>query len=395
MRRKIFIVIISAVIVFIALRAGAHFLKPILEEHFLKAVKDSFGGDIELSEFDISLPRGIVKLGGFKAVNSKLIKYQNRLSADEIILDISLFGVIAQKKLNFEKIYLRNPVFSLKNRGKHVLPRAVIPSGRKTAGLKKYPPILLPIPKRRFDVFRIEKLIIENFKFTFMDYSVSPPAVVNVINVNGEIDDFLISLPEGDSFRGNIHMKGQFDSEKKGRFALDGIFNKAEKDVDFNLKLALRDLDLTRFSSYYSDTPFRILEEAEVDMDSAAICIENKLDASQDVCIHDIELSEITPSSEDTLFGLPSAVVVNFFKDSESGKVEFGFNIKGTLNDPEFDPGPLIKQVLSNALRKKMVSRLKKLPKQMVEMGEDAVSEYLGGETIEGIKKKLKKIIDY
>ena len=203
-------------------------------------------------------------------------------------------------------------------------------------------------------------------------------------------------------------MAGKIDSEEKGQVALGGTFNKVGESVDFDFKLGLKGLDLTYFSPYYSNTSFTILQEAKVDMDSSAACMQNKIDASQDVRIYDIKLSETTSASEDKLFGLPAATVINFFKDSKSGEVKFSFNIRGTLDDPKFDPGPLIRQVLSNALRKKIASKLEKLPNEVVKIGEDAISEALdvgkklkildnedAEKVIGDIKEELKKIIDY
>ena len=407
MSKRIFIIIILVLVTFIALRATTYFLRPLLEERFLKAVKGTLDGDIELSKFDISLPRGIVKLGGFKATDSKLIKYQNTIAIDEIVLDIDLLGTILQKKLIFQKIYLKNSFFGLKNIEKQTSRHTVMSPGREISGVKESPSN--PSSQGRFDAFYIKKLIVKNFKFAFTDYTVSsPPAVINVVNVNGRLDDFSISLLEGSNFRGTVHITGKIDSEEKGQVRLGGTFNKVGEGVDFDFKLGLRDLDLTYFSPYYSNTSFTILQEAKVDMDSSAACMQNKIDASQDVRIYDIKLNEISSASEDKLFGLPAATVINFFKNSKSDEVKFSFNIRGTLDDPKFDPGPLIRQVLSNALRKKIASKLKKLPNEVVKIGKDIISEGLdvgkklkvlddedAEKVIGDIKEELKKIIDY
>lgn len=409
MSKRIFIIIILVFITFIALRAATYFLRPLFEERFLKAVKETLGGDIGLSKFDISLPRGIIKLGGFKVTDSKLIKYQTTLAADEIILDIDLLGTVLQKKLIFQKIYLKNPFFSLKNVERQISQGVAISSGREISDVRELPSkSSKPLPRGKFDTFYIKKLIVKNFKFNFTDYTVpSPPAVINIVNINGRFDDFSMSLLEEGNFRGAGHIAGEFDSEEKGQIALDGTFNKIKEGVDFDFKLVLKDLDLTYFSPYYSNMSFTILQEAKVDMDSSAACMQSKINASQNVRIYDIKLDETTLASEDMLFGLPAVTVINFFKDSENDEIKFSFNIRGTLNDPEFDLGPLIKQVLSNALRKKIASKLKKLPEEIVKIGEDAIREGLDvgkklkildkdtEKVIEDMREELEKIIDY
>ena len=404
MLKKLFIfILLCALIVSICLACAAYFLKPFLKEKVLEAAKKGLGKEIELSEFDISLLRGIIFLKGFRIEDSKLIKYHNVTTADEIILDIDLLSTFLRKRLIFQKICLKNFAFNLKNRKRPPpLMETTLPTfeGPETK-------IASPDEKRIPGALYIKRLLIKNSQVFFTDYSVKPsPTVIKVMNINGKIEDLSVPLLEGGVLKGIAHLNGQLNSKNEGLFQLDGSFIKSEKGVNFDFELKLNNMNLTRLSPYYSNTSFAILKEAKLDLHSEASCQRNQINAFQNARIYGIELYDIAPGGEETLFGLPAKTVIEFFKDLK-GDIKFSFNIVGTIDDPRFDPGPVIRQVLSSAMRDKIISKLQELPREVIEMSEKVLDENLGlreklkildedkiKEKIKDIKKKLKKIID-
>lgn len=409
MQKKIFIfILLFALIVSILGGCATYFLKPFLKEKILDAAESNLGKRIELSGFDISLARGIIFLKGFGIEDSKLIKYHNVATADEIILDIDLLSTLLRKNLVFQKIYLKDFAFSLKNRKRSDPAIEVASQMSEVSERKMVSPKSNPKSKWRRDVLYIKRLLIENSKFAFTDYSVAqPPTVIEVVNVNGRIEDFSASLLEGGVLKGIAHLKAELNSKNKGLLKLDGSFARSESGTDFDFKLSLDNVDLIRFSPYYSNTSFAILKEAKLDLDSKASCLRNRLNASQNARIYDIELCDITLNDENTLFGLPAKTVIEFFKDLK-GDIEFSFNIVGTIDDPKFDAGPVVKQVLSNAIGDKIISRLRELPREVIKISEKALNENLRvgeklkisddevADKIKDIEKQFKKIIgDY
>lgn len=404
LKRLFLTLIISGLIISIGLACAIYYLKPFLEEKFLEVAKKGLGKDIELSEFDISLLKGMIFLKGLKINDIGLIKYKNGVRADEVILDIDLLLTFLRKNLVFHSIYLKNIAFNIKNVKRDTMPtEAALPQpgdpNEKAASLKR---------KNGLSEVRIDRISIENSNFIFEDYSVTPvPAITKIIDINGRLEDLLIPMAERGILKGVAHLKGRLNSANEGSFALDGSFKRNRGAVDFDFDLNLNDVNLIRFEPYYSNTSFTILKDARLDISSKALCSKNFLNASQTARIYDIRLNEIAPSSEETLFGLPAKTVTDFFRELK-GDISFKFNIGGTINDPKFDPGPLIKQVLSNALRDKIISKIQTLPREVIKIGEKAINENLkvgeklkildeGGieKKIEGIKKELKNIIEY
>lgn len=402
--KKLFVfILLLAVIVSISGVCATIFLKPFLKEKILDAAERSFGEGIELSGFDIGLLRGVIFLKGFKIIDSKLIGYYNTVTADEIILDIDLPFSLLQRDLVFQKIYLKDFVFNLKNK------KRTTPLIKATSQALKGPEAEITPPKTRraSAALYIDRLVIENSKFIFADYSVTPsPTVTKIINIDGSIEDLSMPLLGGGALRGTAHLRGRFGSGDEGLFKVDGSFAKSRDGIDFDFGLNLDSVNLIRFSPYYSKTSFTILKEAKLDLRSEAGCLKNRINASQNARIYDIELYDIKPEGEDTLFGLPIKTVIEFFKDLK-GDIRFSFNIAGTIDDPKFDPGPVVQQVLSNAMRDKIITVLQELPREVVKMSEKAINENLGikeklgaidgdiEEKIRDLKKELKKIIEY
>ena len=50
------------------------------------------------------------------------------------------------------------------------------------------------------------------------------------------------------------------------------------------------------------------------------------------------------------------------------------FSVVGDIEDPKFEPGPLIEEVMSKAMSDKIAARLAELPRDVVKMSERAIS---------------------
>ena len=234
----------------------------------------------------------------------------------------------------------------------------------------------------------------------FEDYSVgASPVVMEIVDINGTFKDLLVPLNNKGLLKAEVHVNGQFDSTHNASVNIDGSFAKSGDLLDFNLLLRLDNLNLTKFSPYYSQTPFTTLKEAKIDLYSKASCRKNQLNARQNVRVYDIKLNDIEPMDKDKLFGLSAKTVIDFFKDLK-GEVEFDFNLVGTINDPRFDLGPIVEKILTRALEDKIMATLRELPREVVKMSEKAIKESLEGkgdleEKLRKAKKKLKEIISY
>jgi hypothetical protein len=378
-------------------------LKPFLKEKILDAAEKGLGAEIELVKLDINLHKGIISLTGFAVDNCKLIKYYNTASAAEIILDIDLPLSLLQKSPVFQSVYLNNFEFGLNNK-KRLLPSSeTLPSPLKNHESD----VSSPQQNILFDTLYIKKLLIENSKFVFEDSSIKPrPAFVKILNINGSIEDILIPMEGSGAFKGNVYLRGKLSSANEGQVKLEGSFTKSEDAVDFDLEIDLKDVNLIRFSTYYSKTSLSILKEAKLDLSSKAICSKNNLNASQKARIYNIELYDLALTEEDKLFGLPAKTVIKFFEDLKND-IAFSFNIVGTIDDPKFDPGPIIKQVLFDAMRDKILAKLQELPRDVIKMGEKAFGEDLKvtetlkaldediEESIKSLKKELERIIEH
>ena len=383
-----------------------YFLTPIIEKKVWQIVADSLGAHAEMLQVKIKLPEAIVFVRGFKIADSDLAKYSYSASVNEATLHIGLISTFLQKRLIFDEVRIKDAVLILEKKALPPTPDPTLPASPEGS---VSPPRERPkdnIGKSQFSELCVRKMKAENLEFIFRDYAAAcPPVVVEVVNIDGEVDNFLLSFRTTGNFKGAIHFNGYFDSAQKGRLKAGGTIAKRGNEIDFDLKSEIQDVDLTYFSQYYASTSLAMLKEARVDIKSDAKCQKNELKTYHDARIYDIKLNDITPASQDTLFGLPATTVINFFNDY-GGEVKFSFNIGGTLSDPKFEPGPVIEEVISKALGDRIAARLRELPRDVVKISEKAIRGDIdfGKESqvwIEGLekqfetfKKELKKKYD-
>lgn len=381
--------------VFTGLIALNYFLAPMIDKKVRQIVTDSLGGRAKMSQVKIKLPEAIVSVRGFKIADSGLAKYSYSASVNEATLHIGLISTFLQKRLIVDEVRVKDAVLILEKKALPPSTEAPLP---ETSGSSISLPVETPednAGKSQFSELYIRKLKAENMEFIFKDYSAAhPPAVIEVIGMDGEVNNFLVSFRATGNFRGAIHFNGYFDSAQKGRLKAGGTIARRGNEIDFDLKSEIQNADLTYFSQYYANTSFVILKEARVDIKSDAKCRKNELRTYHDAHIYDIKLDDIAPASQDTLFSLPAITVINFFNDY-NGEVKFSFNIGGTLRDPKFEPGPVIKEVISKALGDRIAARLRELPRDVVKISEKAVKGDIdfGKESqvwIEGLEKQFE-----
>lgn len=403
MLKRLFVSILLLTVALSACVVSAqYFLKPFFKEKILTKAEELLGEGIELSELDISLLRGIMAFKDFGIKDSKIIKYYNTASAGRIVFDIDLPRSFFQKSLIFDKIYLKDFVFSIKSIKRESAANASLGAHEDNAFQKSPQTSAVSL-----NSLAVKQLLIEDSKFIFQDYSVTPsPSIIEITRINGNMEDLRVPLQEGGLLRGAVYLKGELSPENEGFLEVDGIFAKNGDEIDFDLKAKIKNVNLIKFSPYYSNTSFSILKEARLDIDSKAGCLRNQINATQNARLYDIKLHDTELTDEDKLFGLPARTVINFFKDLK-GDVRFSFNIGGTLDDPQFDFCPVVRGFLSNALRDKIISKFRDLPREVIKMGEKALNGDLDikekmeiveeeiGKKIGDIKKEFKKIIDY
>ncbi|MDD5680858.1 MAG: DUF748 domain-containing protein [Candidatus Omnitrophica bacterium] len=408
MIKKVFKTLILLLVVAFAVISAAlvllhYFLVPAIEQKVRQAVAENLGKHAELSQVNIKLPEAIVLVKGLKIADSNLVKYAYSVSVNEATMHVSLISTFLQKKLMFDEVYLKDAVFILEKKNPSVSPEA--PSAEivnPDAAAPKASPES-DISKNRFSELYIKKLTMENMEFIFKDYStVRPPSIIEIVNTSGEIKNLLVSFRTVGNFEGAVHFKGWFNSAQKGSLKVGGTIAKRGNEIDFDLKSEISDVDLTYFSQYYTNTSFVILKEARVDINSDVKCRHSELTTYHDARIYDIKLDDAALTSQDMLFGLPATTVTKFFNDY-SGEVKFDFNIGGTLNDPKFEPGPIVKEVMSKAFGDRIAARLRELPRDVVKMSEKAIKGDIDigkeskiwleemGKKLEEIKKDFKK----
>ncbi len=408
-RALILLLVTGAVLVSGGLIALNNLLAPAIEKRIRQVIDERFDKRIEVAEVSVKLPEAIVRIKGFELAACSLGKYHVSINTGEALLHLSLLSTFLQQRFIFDEVSLEKGVLLLE---KIAQPDGVVPPPSDSANT--FTPLEMTHPSARqspkgdlsltgFTEIYINRLRAKNLDLIFRDYTATKsPVTIELCDIEGSVDRLLVSLKNVGNFKGTVHLKGYFNSAVRGTLKVDGRVERRKEQIDFDIKSNIHDADLTYFSPYYANTSFTILKEARVDIDSNAKCHNNELKTSHDAHIYNIRLNDVTPKADDTLFTLPATTVINFFKDY-GGEVRFSFNIVGMLNDPKFEPSPIIQDVLSKALGDRIAARLKELPRDVAKISERAAKGDLdiGKESqiwlkeletrFEDFKKELKK----
>ena len=371
-RTLIILLVTSAIIVSIGLVALNNFLAPAIEKEIRRFISERFDKRIQVAEISVKLPEAIVRIKGLQLAACSLGKYSISVGTGEAIFHLSLLSTVLQHRLIFDEVNLEEGTLLLER----ITPVTDLATPPSDSAASFAPPAVTPASSVKWAGFTeiyINKLRVKNSDFTFKSHAnPEAPTTIEIVDIEGSVDRLLVSLKNAGNFKGIVHLKGHFNSAVKGALKIDGRAEKRKEKLDFDIKSNIEDADLTYFSPYYANTSFTILKEARMDITSDVKCRNNELKTAHDAHIYNIKLNDAVPKADDTLFTLPATTVINFFKDY-GGEVRFSFKIVGMLNDPKFEPSPIIQDVLSKALGDRIAARLRELPRDVTKISKSAI----------------------
>ncbi|MBN1872208.1 MAG: DUF748 domain-containing protein [Candidatus Omnitrophica bacterium] len=399
MKKLLIFISIAFVIAAAGLFTFTHYFKPYLKNAILEYAKDNLGKSVSIESLDVRLSMQKIALKGLSVEGVAFIKYPADLRATQLVFIFDIFATLLNRGITLRSVYLEDMDLSVRRTQNAAGDEISLPA--KVAGTERHEPTWRP-----FDLFlanlNIEELIVDNMRLKYVDHVTGEePLSVEISGINGIFKDVHLPFNFSSVLIDMGKLEGDLNDFGEGNVKLNGTFSKKEGLYNFDLDIAVRDANLIKFAPYYEKTSFSVLKEATIDLHSKSQCVDNNLLAVQNVRIYDIELNDIQPKNHDVLFGLPAGTVIDFF-DKYKKDIKFDFRITGTIDDPKFSPGPVIKEILSTALRDKIIAKLQDLPREMMKIGEKAIKDlevreklWELDEEIEKIKKEMNKIMEY
>ena len=276
---------------------------------------------------------------GSTAVNNIELVDQTILSVDDVQIDTAIVDIEREKsgaiKLVSEAVndFTRPPADDPDDQADAMADEAI----RKNAF--------------RFHVNRLE--IAGQSGIHFNDLAVVPPLSTRFVLNTVKLSDF-----------GNIdpiqpaHLVLDVQQEDAASFVFEGDFQLFDEQISGDLTLAVKRFDLTQISSYL---PGYDIQRGRLSLDSRAKLVGDELAVENTVLVERLSLSGKAAGDKDLLgkgMAMPLDVALDLLRDSDD-RIKLELPISGSLKDPKFGTGDIVRTAMQGAMQKAAMSYVK------------------------------------
>lgn len=198
-------------------------------------------------------------------------------------------------------------------------------------------------------VFRVGRFAFTDAaKIGFKDSSVSPPIDLKIGIETLDIKSLNSAEP---SAKSDVSLKAtinQFTGVQVTGWAAP-FGNKP----DFDLKVGVTGLELTRFSAYAARAVGMNLDSGQLTLDATAKAAQSVLDGKLKINVKDLKFQALSPEDEKKLsgaVGMPLQTAVGLLQDSND-VIKITVPVSGSVAKPEFDLSDAIGQAIGGALK--------------------------------------------
>jgi hypothetical protein len=203
-------------------------------------------------------------------------------------------------------------------------------------------------PKPR-DV-RIGRIVFADSRLNFSDHFIRPNYTADVGELHGSVGE----LSSARESRGVVDLEGRYDQTSPVTIA--GTINPLSGDLFLDIAAKGKDIELPKLSAYSQRYAGYGITQGKLTLDVKYHVEDGKLQGRNNILLDQLVFGEKVESPEATK--LPVLFAVNLLKDSK-GAINVELPITGSLQDPQFEIGGLITQlvVVSSRRRSRRRSR--------------------------------------
>ena len=194
---------------------------------------------------------------------------------------------------------------------------------------------------------RIDRIAFVDGRLNFTDHFIRPNYTADVGELQGTVTG-LTSAPES---RATVDLKGRWDGASPVTIA--GTVNPLRGDLFADIAAKGKDIELPKLSAYSQRYAGYGIKEGRLTLDVKYHVEDGKLDGRNNITLDRLTFGDKVESPEATK--LPVIFAVNLLKDAD-GRIALQLPIKGSLEDPQFEIGAVVTQVLGSILKKAVTS---------------------------------------
>ncbi len=294
-----------------------------------QGLRIAYNGGAELSRFDAYDTAGKEDLLKFRAIRTSGIDFAwapdapIALTVGDIVVDrvYSRLVVNPDGKLNVQQLRTA------------------------TADAPDAPLATNPDPRSRN--VRIGRITFVDGRLNFTDHFIRPNYSADVGDLQGTVTG-LSSSPES---RANVDLEGRYDGASPVLIA--GTVNPLRGELFADIAAKGKDIQLARLTAYSERYAGYGIKEGRLTLDVKYHIDEGKLDGRNNITLDELTFGDKVESPD--AVKLPILFAVNLLKDAD-GRIALELPISGSLEDPQFQVGAVITQVLGNLLKKAVTS---------------------------------------
>ncbi|HUC83965.1 MAG TPA: DUF748 domain-containing protein [Candidatus Acidoferrales bacterium] len=189
----------------------------------------------------------------------------------------------------------------------------------------------------------IGAVVVNNTAVDFSDRSLQPNVNLALQSINGSVSDLSTERLHHAIVNVNARVDGV------GPVAITGIINPLKSGQTNDLKISVKNVDLTPASPYAGKFAGYGIAEGKLNLDLDYRIIGKKIAAKNVVTLDQFTFGERVNSPEAT--HLPVRLAVAILKDRD-GKIVLDVPIEGSLDDPKFRIGKVVTRAIVNILEK-------------------------------------------
>src|SRR5687767_2450246 len=194
---------------------------------------------------------------------------------------------------------------------------------------------------------RIDRVVFADSRLDFSDHFIKPNYSADVGGLNGTVTK-LSSDPQA---RGVVELKGSYD--KTSPVVIAGTINPLAGDLFLDISAKGQDIELPKLSAYSARYAGYGITAGKLTLDVKYHVEDGKLSGRNNIHIDQLTFGDKVEGPEATK--LPVLFAVNLLKDSK-GQINLELPISGSLQDPQFDLGGLITQVVGALLKRALTN---------------------------------------
>jgi hypothetical protein len=190
---------------------------------------------------------------------------------------------------------------------------------------------------------RIDRIRFLDSRLNFTDHFIKPNYTADVGELNGSVT----GLSSDSAARAVVDLKGSY--AKSAAVVISGTVNPLSGDLFLDVAAKGSDIELPALSAYslrYAGYP---ITQGKLTLDVKYHVENGELEGRNKILLDQLTFGDKVENPDATK--LPVLFAVNLLKDA-NGRIDLELPIKGSLEDPQFDLGALIGQVVSNLLKK-------------------------------------------